>query len=384
MPGAAPREHLPAAGEFLLWPPNVQAWGYRIVDRLFASRTVPRGPNVRPLPAGPELDLRWTGADGRDTDLWRFMERNHVAGLMVMHRGRVLCERYGLGLAPSQRWSTMSTVKSMTAILVGIAVRDGAIESLDDPVTRYLPALAGSAYDRVRVRHLLTMTTGTRWTEAYDDPGSDVNRYSRSLADRVPGGVLALMRELPAQAAPGERFLYNTGDSYLLGALLVAATGEPLADFLSARVWQPLGMEFDAFYTLESEGGQEIAGSRAGITLRDLSRFAQYVAADGVIDGEPTLPEGWVADCGRAQVRVDDPLMHHRGITGYGYCWWIGDDGAMNALGFAGQRIWIDPSRERVVTMLSAQPQPPYLTPAYADFDAETRVFLRAVRQALD
>lgn len=377
-----PTEHLPSPGEFLLWPPNVQSWGYRIVDRLFAARTIAHGPTVRALARGPQADIRYR-TDGGEYSLAQFMERTHAAGLMVLRRGEVLLERYGLGLRAADRWSTMSMVKSMTAMLVGIAVRDGAIASLDDPVTRYLPALRGCAYDRVTVRHLLTMATGTRWTEAYDDRDSDVNRYSRSLADRVSGGVLALMRELPAVAEPGAQFCYNTGDSYLLGALVSAATGRRLADLMSERIWQPFGMEFDAFYTLECEGGQEIAGSRAGMALRDLARFGLYVAADGIIDGRPTLPEGWVRDCGTPAYVVTDPKMRARGVVGYGYCWWITDEGAMNAFGFAGQRLWIDRASGLIVVILSAHPQPPYLTPAYADFDAETRSLLAAVRETL-
>lgn len=381
-PLAQAGEHLPVAGEFLLWPPSVQPFGYRIVDRLFASRTIARGPLSRRFERGPQTNLRYR-VGGHEHDLSAFMDRNVVAGLMILRRGEVLFERYGLGLRDADRWSTMSTVKSMTAMLTGIALHEGAIASLDDPVTRYLPALQGCAYDAVTVRHLLTMTTGTRWTETYDDPQSDVNRYSRSIANRVPGGVLALMRELPAVASPGSQFCYNTGDSYLLGALVSAATGQRLADLMSDRIWKPFGMEFDAFYTLECEGGQEIAGSRAGMSLRDMARFALYVAADGVIDGRRTLPAGWVRDCGTSACSVSDPAMRARGVVAYGYCWWITDDGAMNAFGFAGQRIWIDLASGLTVVMLSAQPQPPYLTPAYPDFDAETRSLLQAVRQQL-
>ena len=378
---AQPTEHLPPDGEFLLWPPGIQSYGYRVVDRLFASRPVRASGRPRALPRGPELDLRYA-VGGRDLTLADYMQRNHTAGLLILRGGRVVCERYGLGLRDGDRWSTMSMVKSITAMLLGAAVHEGAIASLEDPVTRSLPALAGSAYDHVSVRHLLTMSTGVRWTEVYDDPESDVNRYSRSLAQRVPNGVLNLMRALPGVDAPGSTFRYNSGDSFLLGALVSAATGRGLADYLSERVWTPFGMEFDAFFTLESEGGQEVGGSRAGMTLRDLARFAWFVTQDGVIDGRRVLPEGWVRDAGTPAYAVTDPLQVAAGITGYGYCWWIGADGAMNALGFAGQRIWIDRASDSVVVMLSAWPQPPYLTPAYPDFAAETRSLLAAVRAA--
>ena len=199
-----------------------------------------------------------------------------------------------MGLRGPDRWGTRSSVKSVTGILVGAALADGSLHSVDEPVVRWLPALAGSAYERVSIRHLLTMSSGVRWTEVYPDRDSDVNRYSRSLANQVPGGVLEIMRALPSLHEPGSVWCYNSGDTYLLGAALSAATGQPLARYLSQRIWQPAGMEFDAFYTLESQGGQEIGGSRAGMALRDFARVAQLVCDDGVVGGRRLLPEGWI------------------------------------------------------------------------------------------
>ena len=291
---SAPRRHLPRGEDFLLLPPSIQPYAYRIVDKLFAHRVVRRGPNVRELPRGPEIAPRYV-ADGAEHDVASFMDRKAIVGLLVIRRGAVVLERYGLGLQETDRWSTMSTVKSMTAMLVGAAVRDGAIASIDEPLTRYLPALRNSAYEGVTLRHVMTMSSGTRWTEDYGDRNSDVNRYSKSLADKVPGGVLKLMASLERAHPPGTTFLYNSGDTYLLGAALSAATGRKLADYMSEKIWQPAGMECDAFYTLESEGGQEIGGSRAGMVLRDFGRFGLFVANDGVIDGSRVLPEGWVA-----------------------------------------------------------------------------------------
>jgi CubicO group peptidase (beta-lactamase class C family) len=159
----APRQHLPLGDEFLFLPPWVQPYAYRIVDRLFAHRVIRRGPAPRPLPYGPEIDPRYT-ASGREYDVGAFMDRNAIVGALVIHRGHVVLERYGLGLAEHDRWSTMSTVKSITAMLVGAAVQDGAIKSIDEPLTKYLPALAGSAYEGVSLRHVLTMSSGTRWS----------------------------------------------------------------------------------------------------------------------------------------------------------------------------------------------------------------------------
>jgi CubicO group peptidase (beta-lactamase class C family) len=376
---AAPQTHLPRAEEFLLWPPTVQPYGYRIVDKLFANRVVPRGATASILPREKEIAPVYV-ADGREHNVASFMDRNFIAGLLVMRDGAIVLERYGLGLRESDRWSTMSTIKSMTAMLVGAAVRDGAIGAIDDEITRYLPMLRGSAYDGVTLRHVMTMSSGVRWNEDYTDRKSDVNLYSKSMADRVPGGVLKLMAGLPRAAAAGTTFLYNSGDTFLLGAALRNAIGKPLAEYMSQKIWRPAGMEFDAFYTLESEGGQEIGGSRAGMALRDFGRFAQFVLNDGVIDGARVLPEGWVEDASTPAFAVPDPPVV--GVTHYGYSWWLGD-GFMSALGFAGQRIDIFRREKLVVVTLAAFPQPPYEPAGDKARRAEVVAFTNAVRSTV-
>lgn len=382
---AQPVVHLPRSEDFLLWPPCLQSYGYRIVDQFFATRCVARGPVTRELARGPELQVRYLSG-GEPRGLPEFMDGNNVAGLLAMRDGRVVLERYGLGLQPHDRWSTMSTIKSITALLVGAALQDGAIRSIDDPVTRYLPVMQGCAYDQVTVRHLMTMSSGMEWTEDYTDKQSDVNRYSKSLADKVPGGVLALLRACRRLHAPGTVWHYNTGDTYLLGALISAATGSPLADYLSRKIWQPYGMEFDAFYTLESENGQEIGGSRAGMTLRDLGRLGQFVLDDGVIDGKRVLPEGWIDQAGAVAHAV--PAAFHSasrqalGLTAYGYSWWLREDGAMMAMGHSGQRIYIDRRCALVVVQLAAYPEPRYVSANEPDRDAELSRVIAAIRDA--
>ncbi len=222
----------------------------------------------------------------------------------------------------------------------------------------------------------MTMSSGVRWDETFhlthnsDEP-------TPLMAERVPGGVLQLMAGLPRLHAPGSVFDYNSGDTYLLGACLRAAVGRPLADYMAERIWQPAGMEFDGFYTLESEGGQEIGGSRAGMALRDLGRIAQLVLDDGMIDGRRVIAARYIAESAIPRFAVDQPRSP--GITGYGHSWWLGD-GVMSALGFAGQRIDVFRDERLAVVTLGAFPQPPHAAADDTHHRRAVAAFTAAVR----
>jgi CubicO group peptidase (beta-lactamase class C family) len=374
---AYPKLHVPAGEDFLLLSPTAQAYAYRNVDRMFATRPILRGGKVLELQRGEEVSPRYQ-ADGKMHGVDEYIDRANIAGLLVIKEDKIALERYALGLQENVRWSSMSTIKSLTSTLVGAALQAGAVASLDDTVSKYIPGLRGCAYDAVTVRNLITMSSGVRWSEDYTDRGSDVNRYSKSLGDKVPGGVLALMRSLKAEHKPGSCFNYNTGDSYVLGSLISAATGKTLADYMSETIWSRLGMEFDAFYTLESEGGQEIGGSRAEIALRDFGRFGIFLLRNGVINNTPVLPFDWIEKAGSAFFNLD-PETNRYGATGYGYGWWIDPDGSMVALGFAGQSLYVNRKDKVIIVTLSCQPQPPFSASYTVDPKAEQHAFKNEV-----
>src|SRR5258706_1069881 len=374
---ASPKFHVPAGEDFLLLSPTAQAYAYRNVDRMFATRPIRRGRTVLQLARGPEISPQYH-ADQATHGVDAYIDRANVAGLLVIKNEQIVLERYSLGLEENVRWSSMSMIKSLTSTLVGAALQQGAISSLDDAVSKYIPALRGCAYDAVTVRSLLTMSSGVRWSEDYTDRNSDVNRYSKSLGDKVTGGVLALMRGLKAEHPPGSHFSYNTGDTFVLGCLVSAATGRNLADFMSETIWSPLGMEFDAFYTLDSDDGQEIGGSRAGIALRDFGRFGVFLLRNGVIDRTPVLPADWIESANRRSF-VFDSEANRYGATGYGYSWWIDPDGSMAAVGFAGQSLYVNRKAKVVIVTLSCQPQPPYAASYSVDLKAEYHAFKNAV-----
>lgn len=350
--------------DVLFWTPAEREAGFRAMDRLVPHRVVPAGSpaHPHPLPQGEPLDL----------DIATFMETEKVAGLLVIQDGRIRLERYGLGFGPEGRWTSFSVAKSVTSTLVGAAIAQGHIESLDTPITHYLPELAGGGYDGVTVRQLLTMTSGVAWNEDYTDPASDLARF---FGARDSGGMdptLAYMRNLPRAAEPGTRWHYNTGETNLIGLLVSRATGKPLADYLSETLWRPYGMARDAGWMVD-EAGQEPGGCCLIATLQDWGRVGQFVLDGGRIDGRPVLPDGWLAQATSKQADIGSPG------EGYGFQWWTEDDGEFSAQGIFGQAIHIDPSRRLVVVILSAWP-----TATGRERNRAQSRFLEAVKQAVD
>lgn len=337
-----------------LWP-GEQADVFARTETWFPTRSVRRGGAVRPL-AGPgdALDDFRFCAGGTEVDMFDHLSRNRIAGILVLHGDRVLMERYELGAGADTRWMSMSMAKSVSSTLVGVAIQDGHIGGLDDLLLDYLPVLRGGAYEDVTVRQLLRMTSGARWNEDQTDPGSERRAMLELQIAQRPGVVLEFMSRLPKVAPAGRRWNYSTGETHLVGALVHAATGRWLADYLSEKIWSRLGMEQDAAWWLESPDGLEVAGSGLCVTLRDFARFGAFVRSGGVIGGEPVLPAWWVDEAGAGH-RIDGEHVP------YGYMWWpLADTGGFSARGIFGQRIYVDRAKDLVAVILSARSKPMY------------------------
>ena len=282
-----------AAPNFWDTTPENQAPTFRNQDQVWPVRVIRRGDAVRPLPphARSLADLTFE-VGGVRVGLSDYMARRRMAGLLILKHGEIALERYGMGNGPESRWTSMSTAKSITATLVGAALHDGAIGSLDDRCEQYLPRLRGSAYEGVTIRNLLRMCSGVAWGEEDDADGrSDSDRLIKAMVSRRPGSVLDLLRELPSAQPQGVVFNYSTGESYLIGALVAAATGRPLADYCAETIWGPAGMEADGYWQLDSEGGMELGGFGVSARLRDFGRFGQLILEDGeAFSGRRVLP----------------------------------------------------------------------------------------------
>lgn len=343
-----------------LWP-DEQVAAFCGAHDLFPTRTVACGLALQPLSLC-QADLqafRFSSGDARH-DLYDYFAANRIAGMLVCRDDDVVFEQYALGLTPATRWVSMSMAKSVSSVLIGAAIHDGLIESVDAPVCEYLPQLEGSAYSGVSIRHLLSMTTGVAWDEEYTAPNSDRRAMLDLQIAQQPGAVTTYMSRLPQAHAPGSVWNYNTGETHLLGELVHAATGTWLADYLSKKIWVPLAMGHDAQWWLEAENQLEVAGSGLFATLRDFSRFGMFMLNDGVHNGKRILPEGWVSASGQGTRLTDGG-----GVAPYGYMWWPIYDTAGTQVGFSargifGQRLMIYPSERIVVTVLSARAKPKF------------------------
>lgn len=347
--GSAPtdRDALGPSDEILFWDPEEQIAGYRNTELLYPTRVIEAGevPFALSSRTANFSDLTYE-VDGETFTLDEFVERHRVAGLLVLRGDDILLERYGLGNTEDSRWISFSIAKSVVSMLIGAAIEDGYIQSVDEPVTRYLPLLSGGGYDDVTIEQVLQMSSGVEWDETYDDPESDV---ASTPQGNLP--FLEYMRERPRAAEPGEVFNYNTGETNLAGAVLRAAIGNNLATYLSSKIWQPFGMEHDAVWMLHEPGGGELGGCCISATLRDYGRLGRFALRGGVLsDGTRVLPEGW----------MEQSTAPSEGSEGYGYLWWLlgGDqDGDFAAIGIFGQLIFMDPEDDLVIVTHSAWPR---------------------------
>ena len=326
--------------EVLFWSQPQRDRNFRAMETVFPGHVVRAGKKVRPLPAGRPLRIAAADVDAA-------MAHLRIAGLLVVQDGKIRLERYALGYGPSGRWTSFSVAKSFTSTLVGAAIRDGYIRSINDPVTRYVPDLAGGGYDGVTIRQLLTMTSGVKWNEDYTDPNSDV---ARMFSEAVPAGrdpTVWYMRKLPRESAPGTKWVYKTGETNLIGVLVERATRKSLADYLSEKVWKPWGMERDAFW-MTNPAGSEVSGCCLSVSLHDYARMGLFALSGG----KGVVPDGWFAHATTNQV----PIPKDEGGFGYGYQWWTMPGGRFAALGIFGQSIMVDPAKKLVVVMSGSWP----------------------------
>lgn len=368
-----PRSTVPPAVQDLRRKMNdadVNALTFHVMDQLFTTRTVARSGPVWALPrADHPLDFTYA-YKGRTYTPERFLDRTFTNALLVMKDGRIVSEIYRNNTNDQTRFIGWSMTKSITSILIGCALQEGRIKSLDDQITAYLPELKGDGYDGVTIRQIMRMRSGVDYEERYDfeHPGVAASNHEHSLVQNVTR-FADMARTVKRLHPPGEVWQYKTLDTAVLGWLLERVSGgSSIAAYAAQRLWEPLGAERDGFFIMDGPPGvgREFNGAGFNATLRDFARIGQMMLQDGQANGRQIVPTEWVRQSTHAIAGPgSDP--------GYGYQWWVPNDHAFEAIGLQGQFIFVDRPTRTVVVKLSYFPPGPDNEPA-----DETAAFMAA------
>jgi CubicO group peptidase (beta-lactamase class C family) len=318
---------LPAAAEMLQWDQPTRIIGFRNTYRLYAGDVFhTRGRDVFALlPAPHPMPALHYTLEGRSQTLADYLRRESVTGMLILKDGHVVYEYYGGGNTAQTLWTSRSVAKSVVSILVGMAIKEKLIGSVDDPVVRYLPELKGTAWNDVTLRNLLQHTSGVAWNEHYADPTSDFAHLTRCEASPAPydcvAQLISTLRRQPG-VTPGEIWSYNTGGAWLVGRILEKATGMTIAHYLETRLWSRYAMQSDGVWEALVPGEVDMGGHGFNATLRDWGRFAVFVANGGKLaTGEELLPADWIrqsTDWTKAKGSVTPATPDGQ----FGYQWW--------------------------------------------------------------
>jgi CubicO group peptidase (beta-lactamase class C family) len=326
------------------------------------TERVTRGDTHRPLPVNEQpLDLTYR-FDDIDYSLAELHRRTYTTAFVVLHRGEIVHESYpGAFAGPRTRMQLFSVSKSVTSMLVGIALADGAIGSIKDRVTDYRPDFLGTAYAETTLAELLDMTSGVGEPEVWNVPDSGIKRFEQAVMGG--GDVAEVIRSAPRTASAGERFNYSTFDAQILGWVLEAATGQSLAGYAAERLWNHIGADRDAYYWLTRGRPRTAIGAGSfNATARDVARLGLLMARDGVVDGKQIVPRDWVRRSrGSDLPQLAVGALGPSGYDHYGYAnlWWTLGSSAFNAftgVGVHGQYLFVDPGADVVIVKCSAWP----------------------------
>lgn len=330
---------------------------YSHYDRIWPFHRVAKADTAPPLRRAPQaLTLTYT-FHGTSRTLDDYLAQNPVTGLLIARDDTILFEHYQYGRTDQDRLLSQSMAKTIVGMLIGIAVAERHIHSIDDPAAAYVPELAGTAFGRTSLRALLHMASGVAFHEVYDVSTSDNARLGRMLfTNALYDAAHAVAMFNAREAPPDTHFNYGGVQTEVLGLVLTRATGSSLASYLQSRIWQPMGAEADALWTVDHTG-QEVAYCCFSAVLRDWARLGLLLAHDGVANGRRIIPRQWLLDATTAP--PDSPFAPHRATPGmgYGYQVWLlpGPRRQFALLGIHGQSIFVDPSAQLVMVQTQVQ-----------------------------
>jgi CubicO group peptidase (beta-lactamase class C family) len=327
-------------------PPVAMVGFYSHYDQIRPLRPVPTALPVSPLErSDAPVAIAWTTAAGAPTTLQDYLERAPVTGLLIARGTTILYEHYRYGRTPEDRFLSQSMAKTLTGLLVGIAVSEGRIRSIDDPAAAYVSELAGTEYGKTPIRHLLRMSSGVAYHEDYSGD-DDSAKLGRMIFPHNAGGAVTAVKQFDTRtAAPGARFYYAGAETEVLGLVVARAAGTSLSNYLSEKIWAPMGMEAPGGWAVDPTG-QEIAFCCYVATLRDWARIGLMLADDGAWNGRQIVPRQWVIDSTTAGGATKT----------YGNQIWLlappaNDPGrrVFSLIGIHGQRVYVDPRTKTVL-----------------------------------
>ena len=324
-------------------------------DQVFPARTVAAGAKTRPLMRSEtEPAIRYM-YQSQSRGLADYLARNRTTGLLILKGDTILVERYQYDRKPEQRMVSHSMAKTIVAMLVGVALSEGKIQSIDDPSEKYVSELKGTPYGQTALRHLLSMSSGVQFAEGYTGNSGLATLFRLSALGESDGGPATVMPFRTRERAPGERFHYSSAETQVLGLVVRAATGKPLAEYLSEKIWQPMGAEADASWIID-KGGYEVAYIGVNVRLRDYARLGMLLGNDGALDGRPIIPASWVREATTPPAAQFQPGQMSP-FFGYGYQTWIlsGNQRQFVLRGLRGQAVFVDPKSKLVMVHTAAR-----------------------------
>ncbi|MHA7845095.1 serine hydrolase domain-containing protein [Serratia sp. D1N4] len=367
---------LPDVKDMLTWNQQQRVVGFRNNYRSYAGevfkagKAAPIARDVRDLSA---VSYQYQGQKYALSD---YLQRNDVTGMMVIKEGKIVWEHYAKGNTDTTLWTSRSVGKSVVSTLVGIALKEGKIASLDDQIVKYNPDVRGTAWEQVTLRQLMQHTSGVTWGEDYTNPKSDFALLTQCEANKQTYDCVNRLVKDPqrkAYARPGQVWSYSSGGAWLLGDTLEKATDKSLAQYLEEKIWQPYGMVHDGVWESYQIGKHDVGAHGFNATLEDWGKFGLFIMNDGVLpDGTKVLPDRWVVDArtwNKAEKSVS--AEHPDGI--YGYQWWdnsvpanakdvepkhgLASADTLWALGIFGQMIAVNPKQKLVIVQWSVWPK---------------------------
>jgi CubicO group peptidase (beta-lactamase class C family) len=323
----------------------------------FPSRPIAAPKTASPLQRAvqePEFSYSW---NGRTLTVEDYLNRQPITGFLIARGNTILLERYQYARTDSQRLTSFSMAKTITALLIGLAVRDGAIKSIGDQAQTYAPEVAGTEYGKTPIKALLQMSSGVAFREEYTDPSSDIAVLARGTLLQEAGGSPAVLRRFNNRVAgPDLRWSYSSAETSVLGLVIAGATRRTVSDFAREKLWAPLGAEAAASWVIDATG-REVTYAYFNAALRDWARLGLMMAHDGTWAGKEVVPRAWLM-AGTTVAPPDPHLRFSRSYwAGYGYQTWLipGPNRAFALQGYRGQFVLVDPTTKVVLVQTSAR-----------------------------